>query len=182
MSSSSGNYIHLIHKIDDFIRRFYINKILKGSIYLSASLFTGFIIVTFAEYLGHFSPGVRTALFFGYLSLNLYILVRWIIIPLMSYYHLGKTISHDQAAAIIGEHFIPVKDKLLNTLQLKRLAESDLSDRSLIDASINQKIAELSPVPFRAAVKLNENKKISEIRRYSVSTYCPCIVCCSGSF
>lgn len=159
MSFSSGNYIHLIHKIDDFIRRFYINKILRGSIYLSASLFTGFVVVTFAEYFGNFSPPVRTGLFYSYLVLNFYILIRWIIIPVMAYYHLGKTITHEQAASIIGEHFSPVKDKLLNTLQLKKLSEANLQDRSLIDASIDQKIAELSPVPFKTAVKLTENKK-----------------------
>ncbi|HEY0667078.1 MAG TPA: hypothetical protein VGD22_02815, partial [Sphingobacteriaceae bacterium] len=72
MASSSDNYTHLIHKIDDFIRRFYTNKILRGSIYLSASLFTGFVVVTFAEYFGNFDPVIRTGLFYTYLFLNIF--------------------------------------------------------------------------------------------------------------
>lgn len=159
MTSKTGDYAHLIYKIDDFIRRFYFNKMLRGSIYLSASLLTGFVVITFAEYFGNFNPIVRTTLFYSYLALNFFILGRWIVLPLMAFYQLGKTISHEHAASIIGEHFIPVKDKLLNTLQLKKLSDSNPLDHTLIDASINQKISELNPIPFKSAIRLNENKK-----------------------
>ena len=159
MDASTGNYQYLIQKIDEFIRRFYLNQVIRGAIYLAASFFTAFIIITVAEYYGNFNPGVRTILFFSFILLNGFIFIRWVALPLLGYYKLGKTITHEQASQIIGEHFRPVKDKLLNTLQLKKQADSNPQQRALIEASINQKITELKPVPFTSAVKISENKR-----------------------
>jgi hypothetical protein len=52
-----------------------------------------------------------------------------------------------------------VKDKLLNTLQLKKLADENIQQKSLIEASINQKIDDLKPVPFASAIRINDNRK-----------------------
>ncbi len=159
MSNSADNYAYLIQKIDGFIRKYYLNRVVKGSIFMAASLFAAFILVTVAEYYGRFDPLVRTVLFYGFILGNLTILTTYIIIPLLSYFRLGKTISHEQASDIIGNHFHPVKDKLLNTLQLKKLADVSPQQRELIDASIDQKISELRPVPFTSAVHIEDNRK-----------------------
>ncbi len=159
MGGSADNYAYLIQKIDGFIRKFYLNKVIKGSIFMAASLFAAYILVTFAEYYLRFDPLVRTFLFYAFILGNLTILITYIILPLLSYFRLGKSISHEQASDIIGDHFNPVKDKLLNTLQLKRLADVNPDQRALIDASINQKIAELRPVPFTSAVHIEDNKR-----------------------
>ncbi|MBC8051579.1 MAG: hypothetical protein H7Y13_00790 [Sphingobacteriaceae bacterium] len=156
---STNNYSYLIQKIDEFIRKYYLNKVVRGSIYLAASFFASYIIVTVAEYYGHFSPIVRTLLFYSFLLLNGTIFINWIILPLLSFYRLGKNLSHEQASEIIGEHFIHVKDKLLNTLQLKKLADTNYEQKSLIEASINQKIDDLKPVPFSSAIRINDNRK-----------------------
>jgi len=71
---------------------------------------------------------------------------------------LGKMISHEEASRIIGTHFKDVKDKLLNVLQLKSQS-INFSDKSLIEASINQKASELRPIPFVAAIDLSKNRK-----------------------
>jgi hypothetical protein len=71
---------------------------------------------------------------------------------------LGKQISHEQAAVIVGKHFPEVSDKLLNILQLRHHADSHES-RELALASIDQKAAQLSVVPFVSAVDLGKNKK-----------------------
>lgn len=159
MSRSADNYAYLIQKIDGFIRKYYLNRVVKGSILMAASLFAAFIIVTVAEYYGRFDPIVRTFLFYTFVLGNFTILTTYIIIPLLSYFRLGKTISHEQASDIIGDHFHPVKDKLLNTLQLKKLSDASPRQRALIDASIDQKIAELRPVPFSSAVHIEDNRK-----------------------
>jgi len=72
---------------------------------------------------------------------------------------LGNTLTHDQAAEIIGRHFNDVHDKLLNTLQLKKQAVENAEHRELIEASINQKIETLKPVSFPSAVNIRENSK-----------------------
>ncbi|MES2873084.1 MAG: hypothetical protein V4708_05130 [Bacteroidota bacterium] len=159
MSRAADNYAHLIQKIDGFIRKYYLNRVIKGSIFMAATLFAAFILVTFAEYYGRFDPLARTFLFYIFIFCNLAILTTYIVIPLLSYFRLGKTISHEQASNIIGDHFQPVKDKLLNTLQLKKLSDINPEQRALIDASIDQKIAELRPVPFSSAVHIEDNRK-----------------------
>lgn len=156
---SNNNYSYLIYKIDEFIRKYYLNKVVRGLIYLIASFLASYLLVTLAEYYGNFSSLVRTILFYGFLLLNGVILIHWIIIPLFSFYNLGKHISHEQASEIIGQHFSHIKDKLLNTLQLKKLAEENNLQKTLIEASINQKINDLKPIPFSSAIRINENRK-----------------------
>ncbi|MDP3467139.1 MAG: hypothetical protein Q8S11_02320 [Daejeonella sp.] len=159
MNRSEDNYAYLINKIDGFIRKYYLNKVVRGSIFLVASFLAAYLVFIFAEYWGHFDPLVRSILFYTFITGNTFVLGTYIILPLLAYFRLGNTISHEQASAIIGKHFTPVKEKLLNTLQLKKLSELNPEQRSLIDASINQKIAELKPVPFTSAIHINENRK-----------------------
>ena len=159
MKASEENYVYLIKKIEDFIHKYYLNKVVKGSIFLVSSLFVAYIVVTMAEYFGHFDPIVRSILFYTFIATNLFVIAAYILIPLLAYFQLGETLSHEQASSIIGQHFAPVKDKLLNTLQLKKLSDLNPEQRSLIDASINQKIADLRSVPFTSAIHLKENRK-----------------------
>ena len=155
---SAGNYELLIGKIDTFIRKYYFNNLLRGLIFLGAGLFSAYIIITLSEYYGDFNSSFRTFLFYFFIFLNLG-LIAWLVIPsLMAWLRLGQTITHDQAAEIIGKHFSDVSDKLLNTLQLKKLADSS-QHRELIEASIDQKIETLKPVSFPSAVNLRENTK-----------------------
>lgn len=156
---AASNYDLLIEKINTFIRRYYLNKLLRGVIFLGATLFSGFIIITLSEYLGNFSILLRTILFFGYILTNLAVFGWLVLPPLLAYFRLGSTLSHDEAAQIIGTHFSDVKDKLLNTLQLKRLQDENPAQRSLIEASIDQKIVSLKPVSFPSAIRIKENVK-----------------------
>ncbi len=159
MMQNGSNYDLLIGKMDEFIRKYYLNKLLRGMIFLGAALFFSYLVITFSEYYGHFNTTFRSIIFYAFILLNLS-LFGWLVAPpLLAYFRLGKMISHDQAAEIIGRYFQNVQDKLLNTLQLKKIADQNPERKSLIEASINQKIAELKPVTFSAAVKINENKR-----------------------
>lgn len=154
-----NNYKFLISKLDEFIRKYYKNQLIKGLIY-SASLFLFFfLIITISEYFGHFSSSLRTILFYAFICINLYIVWKLILIPLSHFYRFGKIISHQQAAQIIGDHFQNIKDKLLNTLQLKNLYENAPISATLIEAGINQKITELRPIPFSTAIDIKANAK-----------------------
>jgi hypothetical protein len=159
MNKADDNYVYLINKIDGFIRKYYLNKVVKGSIFLASSLLAAYLIITVAEYWGHFDPTVRGVLFYAFILGNSFALAAYIIHPLLAYFKLGTLISYEQASSIIGRHFTPIKDKLLNTLQLRKLSGLNPEQRNLIDASINQKIAELRLVPFTSAIHINENTK-----------------------
>ncbi|AYL98100.1 DUF4175 family protein [Mucilaginibacter celer] len=153
------NYELLLGKINTFIRKYYFNNFLRGLIFLGAGLFTAYVVVALSEYFGNFSILLRTILFYFFIIVNT-VLVCWLVLPsLLAWLKVGKTLSHDEAAEIIGRHFHDVNDKLLNTLQLKKLAAADESHRALIEASIDQKIETLKPVSFPSAINLKENTK-----------------------
>ncbi|WP_158825707.1 DUF4175 family protein [Mucilaginibacter lacusdianchii] len=157
--ASSDNYALLIDKVNTFIRRYYLNNLLRGLIFLGAGLLSAYIMLVFSEHYGNFGIRLRTILFYTFILLNL-CLLSWLVIPsFLAYFKLSKTLTHDEAAEIIGQHFGDVKDKLLNTLQLKKLADSHDQHRHLIEASINQKISELHPVSFPSAINLQENRR-----------------------
>lgn len=155
---SSNNYTLLINKLDQFIRKYYLNQLLRGLIYASALLLALFLTITILEYFLFLPSLGRKILFYGFLTSVALVAGNWIVLPLIHYLRLGKVISHEQAAQIIGKHFHNVEDRLLNILQLKKQSES-LSDKSLIQASIDQKIDNLKPVPFNSAIDLSQNRK-----------------------
>ncbi|MFD1258987.1 DUF4175 family protein [Mucilaginibacter terrae] len=153
------NYIGLIDKVNAYIRKYYLNNLLRGLIFLGAGLFSAYIAITLLEHFGNFNTTFRTILFYTFIVLNLSLLF-WLVIPsLFAYFNLGKTLTHDEAAEIIGQHFGEVKDKLLNTLQLKKQADTNESHRQLIEASINQKLNTLSPISFPSAINLKHNNR-----------------------
>ncbi len=148
----------LIQKLDEFIRRYYKNQLLKGGIYASGILLGAFLSVVLLEFFGEFNSLVRAILFFGFLLASLAVLYRYIIVPLLKLNKIGPVISYDQAASIIGNHFSQVQDKLLNVLQLQSNQNANGSQELLL-AGITQKINELNPIPFAKAIDLNENRK-----------------------
>jgi len=157
-----NNYTLLIQKLRDFKRKYYRNQIIKGVIYFTAVFLVSYLLVTGLEYFGRFDTGVRTFMFYSFILANTFILGRYIAWPALSLFGLRKSLSYNKAAEIIGKHFSEVKDKLINTLQLKEQAGFALQDpfkKQLIEASIEQKIGELKPVPFVKAVDYRKNRK-----------------------
>ncbi len=151
-------YDELILKLDQFTRKYYINKLIRGSLYFVGLMTLLFLAFSLLENQFYFGKEVRKFLFFSYLITGGITLYQFIITPLLHYFKLGKLISHETAAKIIGSHFSNVQDKLLNVLQLKSQSVN-FTDRSLIDASIQQKANELHPVPFLSAIDYTKNRK-----------------------
>ena len=154
---SGSSYDLLISKLDKFIRKYYSNKILRGTLITIATCVAMFLIYAFLEHQFYLSQGGRKLLFFSYLIILLGSVGYLVINPLLRYFRLGSTISHEQAASILGEHFNDMQDKLVNVLQLKKDVGSD--DSALVMASINQKADKIKLIPFRQAIDLGANKK-----------------------
>ena len=130
---------------------------IKGILYSLALLLSLFLIVALLEYFGYFGSVVRAILFWFYLLSAIAIVGYYVVVPLTKMFRLGKVISYDEAARIVGNHFPEIKDKLLNLLQLQR--QSQTTDDSLLASAIEQKTAQLSPLPFHQAVDLKSNRK-----------------------
>ncbi len=160
MTGNVSNYNLLIQKLDQFIRKFYLNQIIRGSLYTAALLIGLFITFNLLESQFYFDTGVRKVLFFGFIAISITSVGYWIALPLLKYFKLGNQIDHEQAASIIGDHFSTVKDKLLNILQLqKQNEETSDASKQLITASINQKTESIKLVPFKAAIDLSKNRQ-----------------------
>ena len=157
----NSNYHILIEKLDAFIRKYYVNNLIRGSLHslaLISVMWTSFVLLEHYVFNASVSSmAFRKALFYSFSFSALIALGVWVLIPMVQYFRLGKIISHEKAAQIIGEHFANVKDKLLNVLQLKSMSEQEHS--SLLVAAINQKTEELKPVPFKNAIDLKKNRK-----------------------
>ncbi len=158
MATMMTDYNELIARLDKFIRKYYINQLLRGLLYAVGLIVGLFILFTVAEHFFYFSGRIRKGLFYGFVGISAVSLVAWVFLPLLRFFRLGKVISHDQAATIIGRHFPNVEDKLLNVLQLKRQADNTSHGQDLLLAGINQKTESLKPVTFRKAIDLSKNK------------------------
>src|SRR5690606_35712821 len=111
-------YEQLLQRLDRFIRKYYLNQLLKGSLLLAGFLLLSGLLLLLGEYFLYLPAGLKITLLSLLLAGAFYALIRFIVLPLLKMQQLGKTLSHQEAAVIIGRHFPEVQDKLLNILQL----------------------------------------------------------------
>jgi len=164
------NYHLLLQKLDEFIRKYYKNQLIRGAIYFTAATLISFLLVVVLEYFGRYNSAVRALLFYSFALFAVFCLVKFVIFPLSKLYHIGETIDYKNASDIIGKHFPEVKDKLINTLQLKNNADNT-ADASLIYAAINQKTEQLKPIPFTAAIDFKKNFRYAKYALIPVLLY-----------
>ena len=150
-----NSYKNIEEKLHQFVRKFYINELIKGTILFLSLGFLYFFFTLFIEYFLWLKPTARTFLFWVFILVELYLVFRFILTPIFKLIGLKKGISLKESSKIIGTHFTEVGDKLINVLQLKEI--SNQSD--LLLASIEQKAKELQPIPFAKAVNFNTNTK-----------------------
>ena len=88
----------LIQKLEKFIRKYHHNIAIKGSILFTAILLALFLIISIFEYFAYTNPLLRTVLFYGFLTINLAVMIFLIIIPLLKKSGILKRLSYDEAA------------------------------------------------------------------------------------
>lgn len=154
-----SNYELLISKINEFTRKYYLNQLLRGLLYTLGVMMGLYLIFFVLVYYLSPPPFLKTILFFSWLLIVLICIAIGIIKPALAYFRLSKNLTLEQAAQLIGNHFEEVSDKLLNTLQLKALADLSPQQNQLMMAGIDQKIGALQPIPFSRAINFKDNKK-----------------------
>jgi len=150
-----GNSGVIFEKLEAFIRKYYANELLRGLIFFTGLGLIYLLFTLLVEYFLWLKPGGRTLLFWLFVAVELFLLVRYIVFPALRLFRLQKGIGYKQASEIIGRHFSQVDDKLTNFLQLS--AENRPSE--LLLASIEQKAAALRPIPFTGAINFGRNRK-----------------------
>jgi len=145
----------IFDKLEAFIKKFYTNELIKGVILFIGLGLLYFIFTLLIEYFLWLSTSGRTILFWLFVGVESFLLIRFIAFPLFKLFKLQQGINYEQASEIIGNHFSEVQDKLLNFLQLANQSQTS----ELLAASIEQKAASLQPIPFSNAVNFAKNKK-----------------------
>ncbi len=142
-------------KLEAFIKKYYVNEIVKGVILFIGIGLLYFIFTLLVEHFLWLTTTGRSVLFWLFIIVELLLFSKFILFPAFKLFKLQKGINYTEASKIIGTHFSEIGDKLLNFIQLS----GTIVQSELLLASIEQKAAMLQPVPFVHAVDLKKNKK-----------------------
>ena len=152
----------LLDKIESFIKKFYLNKLIQGCLIGSVLLILTFLIINGIEYISWSSSKIRLILLISLITSFSIVICFYFIIPLINLIRFRKKMSNEQAAVLIGKFFPEIKDKLLNTLQLTNDIKNN-SDNELLLATIEERTQNLQPIKFSEAVNLKDNYKYLKI-------------------
>ena len=152
----------LLNKIESFIKKFYLNKLIQGALIGSVMLILFFLIFNGIEYFSWLSGKIRLILFITLIFIFSLVSIFYFIIPITNLIRFRKKMSDKEAAVLIGKFFPEIKDKLLNTLQLTDNINVNSNDELLL-ATIEQRTKNLQTFNFSDAVNLKENYKYLKI-------------------
>ena len=148
-----SNFGIIQQKLEQFIKKYYTNELIKGAILFFAAGLLYFIATVLIEYFLWLDTTGRTILFWLFVAVELALFVKFIAIPLAKLFNFQSGITHEEASRIIGSHFPQVNDKLLNVIQLNQ----NIRESELLAASIDQKAGQLQPIPFKRAINFKKN-------------------------
>ncbi len=137
-------------KLENFIRKFYTNKLVLGLLFFVVFGVVTFTVSSFAESFLYLSPLVKTFLFYSFIFILLSDFVFFILFPLLKIFKILPVISYEEASSIISNYFPESKDTLLNLIQLHY--QQDSGDSELLLAAVNQKAGIISPLNFSSAI------------------------------
>jgi len=152
------NYNIIRNRIKQFIRKYYLNQIIKGGLLTLTIVGMMFFVFVLPESQFYFNETVRMGLFFLFIGLTIGLAGTYIFLPISKLLKIKKGINEHEAAKIIGNHFTEVKDKLLNVIQLEEKYKISDREAELLKASIEQRSRQLTGVPFKKAVDLSKNR------------------------
>ncbi len=152
----------LNHKIRDFVKRYYWNELLKGGLLFLCIVVATFVSIAVLEYFSFLNSTVRFALLLFFIALTSLTTIIYIAIPIIKLLGLGKQLSTDEIAKIIGKHFPEIDDKLLNLFQLQQMQEGGKVSQTLLDAAIERKSETLTPFPFLKAIPVKKSVKFAK--------------------
>ncbi len=141
-------------KINSFKKRYYLNLLIRGSIFTLSAILIYFIIASLLEYNLWLGRSARFLIFASFFALVGWCIYHFLKEPL-AWWIYRKGLGEEESAKLIGRFFPSVGDKLLNVIQLASSQERS----ALLDAGISQKSISFKDVSFESAIDLKENKR-----------------------
>lgn len=152
----------LVSKIECFIKKFYLNRLIQGVLTGLVFVVVLFFIINSIEYFSWLPQKGRLILLLLFIFGTLFIIIFYFVIPIINLILFRRKMSDEQASVIIGKFFPEIRDKLLNTVQLSNELSQD-ADNQLLIATIEQRIENLKPINFSDAVDFKDNYKYLKI-------------------
>lgn len=149
----------LVNKLNDFRFKYYFFKFLKGVIFSSFILIALFTVFSIIEYFFYLSSDLRKILFFGFIVFGFFLILQFILLPVLRMFRILKPIDIKSSSVIIQNHFKDIKDKLINVIELSEISDPVYSSE-ILTASIDQKINDLTVFDFKEAVQYKNLKMI----------------------
>jgi len=160
MSSSKIQILN--DKIRQFLKKYYLNKLYKGIIFFVIILLATFIAFSLFEYFSYSNTTIRSFLFYSFIALAAVVSIVYLIIPSLKIAGLGKQLSNEEIAKIIGNHFNQIDDKLLNLFELqKQMERGDYISYDLLSAAIDSKIDSFKAYSFVQAIPVQKTKRFA---------------------
>jgi hypothetical protein len=95
---------HLITKLDEFIRKYYRDQLVRGALYSMGLLVVVFLVVTLLEHIGRFGTGTRTVLFWTSVVAMVVIVARFVALPLVKLFRIEQ--------AHLGDFFLELSKEV----------------------------------------------------------------------
>ena len=154
-----GAYDSFLKKLDAFIRKFYLDKALRGFLLLVCFLLLLFALFSLLEYLSFFSTPVRSGMFWTFTGLACVGFVFLVLLPLLRAFGLLRRMSYREAARYLSSRYPELDDKLYNVLDLEesRTGDADVPE-ALLDAAIEQVSSRFVSYRFEKIVRLKANR------------------------
>jgi hypothetical protein len=141
-------------KINSFKKRYYLNLLIRGTIFSLSAILVYFIIASLLEYNLWLGRSARFLIFASFFALVGWCVFHFLKEPL-AWWIYRKGLGEEESARLIGRFFPSIGDKLLNVIQLA----SSKQRTALLDAGISQKSYTFKDVSFETAIDLKENKR-----------------------
>ncbi len=149
-------------KIRQFLKKYYLDKLYKGIIFFVIILLATFIAFSLFEYFSYSNTVVRSILFYSFIALAVGVGIAYLIIPALKIAGLGKQLTNEEIAGIIGKHFSQIDDKLLNLFELQQQMErGDYVSYDLLSAAIDSKIDSFKAYSFVQAIPVQKTKRFA---------------------
>jgi hypothetical protein len=162
------DYLAIIQsKLRDVFVRENKRNALKG-LYSLTTTFCGLVFAFgFLENIFEFSTTIRAILFFLLIGINILLLCRFIIFPLLKNYSHFARPDYLQISKKVGNSFPEINDELLNTLQLID-KNQQWSSSQLIDAAFERIYNKIKDYNFTSIVDFISTKKYLRIAFFSL--------------
>ena len=155
----NDSYKILVDKLNNFRKRYYLYKLLRGLLITSLLFIIVYVVVSILEYYTYSSSSIRKIEFFGILLFFVFVALHYILIPVYQLFITLNKKDRKNLNAIIVNHFGEIKDKLINILELADSSNEQHSNDLLL-ASIHQKINDIKIFDFNKAIRFSQLKYV----------------------